>query len=269
MLLGTRKATVLYAPVAAVESGWTPAELFASSEEGAWYEPSPTTCFTDAGTTPAGVGDAVYQMNDLSGNGNHAIQTTAASRPTLRQTGGGLYYLEFDGTADYLDSGITFQGETEAEFIAGIETPDVTSTQLAIGQFNNSGAGNFNFSYPAYFASSNLISRAAWGTTQGGTTGLAASNDTAYLTRFRWKQNGTPAQVAYVDGTQIQSGNDGDENTYGLGLTHYIGARNNNDSADLFLSGRVYCCFMRNLQMSAQEISDAEAYFADLTGVTL
>ena len=38
---------------------FSPLSLFASGEEGAWYEPSTTTCFTDtAGTTPAPYGDA-------------------------------------------------------------------------------------------------------------------------------------------------------------------------------------------------------------------
>ena len=65
-------------------AAFTPASLFASGEEGAWYEPSDTTCFTDtAGTTPAGVGDTVARINDLSGNGNHATQTTPDSRPVL------------------------------------------------------------------------------------------------------------------------------------------------------------------------------------------
>ena len=46
---------------------FSPASLFASGEEGAWFEPSPTTCFTDtAGTTPAQVGQAVALMLDKS-----------------------------------------------------------------------------------------------------------------------------------------------------------------------------------------------------------
>ena len=61
-----------------------PASLFASGEEGAWYEPSTSTCFTDAsGTVAATYGDAVQYLQDLSGNGNHATQTTLASRPIL------------------------------------------------------------------------------------------------------------------------------------------------------------------------------------------
>lgn len=86
------------------EAGSTPASLFASGEEGAWFEPGPTKCFTDtARTTAAGVGDPMGGMTDLSGNGNHATQGTAAQRMTLRQTGGGLYYIEPDQSDDWFE----------------------------------------------------------------------------------------------------------------------------------------------------------------------
>jgi hypothetical protein len=60
------------------------ADLFASSEQGAWYGPSDlSTLFQDsAGTTPVTTaGEPVGLMLDKSGNGNHATQATAAARP--------------------------------------------------------------------------------------------------------------------------------------------------------------------------------------------
>jgi len=65
------------------------ADLFASSEQGAWYDPSDlSTLFQDsAGTTPVTTaGQPVGLMLDKSGNGNHATQATAARRLTY-QTG--------------------------------------------------------------------------------------------------------------------------------------------------------------------------------------
>lgn len=103
---------------------FTPASLFASGEQGAWYEPSTTTCFTDtAGTIPATVGDAVARINDLSGNGNHATQATAAARPILRQTAGGLYYLERDGVDDHLTIPAIFTGTEDVTYIEAYD-PD-------------------------------------------------------------------------------------------------------------------------------------------------
>ena len=66
------------------EAPFSPASLFASGEEGAWYEPSITTAFTDTGGTVAATyGQPVAYLQDLSGNGNHATQTSAPSRPIL------------------------------------------------------------------------------------------------------------------------------------------------------------------------------------------
>lgn len=54
-------------------------------------------------TTQPAVGDPVGTMLDLSGNARHAVAGSDAARPILRQDGGGRYYLEFDGTDDYMD----------------------------------------------------------------------------------------------------------------------------------------------------------------------
>jgi hypothetical protein len=60
------------------------AALFRASEPGIWLDPSDaSTLYTDtAGTTQAAIGQAVARINDKSGNGNHATQSTAAARPT-------------------------------------------------------------------------------------------------------------------------------------------------------------------------------------------
>lgn len=65
---------------------FSPISLFAASEPGVWYDPSDmTTLFQDsAGTTPVtAVEQPVGLMLDKSGRGNHATQSTSASRPVL------------------------------------------------------------------------------------------------------------------------------------------------------------------------------------------
>ena len=60
--------------------------MFLGGEQGAWYDPSDmSTLFQDAaGTTPVtAVEQPVGRILDKSGRGNHATQTTAASRPVL------------------------------------------------------------------------------------------------------------------------------------------------------------------------------------------
>lgn len=51
-----------------------------------WYDFSDAdTLFTDAGSTKVSSdGDAIYQVNDKSGNDNHAIQSTEGNRPLYK-----------------------------------------------------------------------------------------------------------------------------------------------------------------------------------------
>src|SRR3712207_4298621 len=85
-------------------AAFSPLSLFAGGTQGAWYDPSDlSSMFQNSnGTTAAAVDSPVGKINDKSGNGNHATQSTSAARPILRQSGS-LYYLEFDGVDDWLD----------------------------------------------------------------------------------------------------------------------------------------------------------------------
>lgn len=65
---------------------FSPSQLFAAGEQGVWYDPSDfSTMFQDAaGTTPVtAVEQPVGRILDKSGRGNHATQSTSASRPVL------------------------------------------------------------------------------------------------------------------------------------------------------------------------------------------
>lgn len=81
-----------------------------------WLDSSnSSSLFTDAGTTKvANDGDLIYQWNDLSGNGRHAIQTTSSARPTWRNAANGINGLAcayFNGSNNIstTTSGITTQ----------------------------------------------------------------------------------------------------------------------------------------------------------------
>lgn len=79
------------------------ASLFRSGEQGVWYDPSDlSTLYQDsAGTTPVtAVEQPVGLMLDNSGRGNHAYQSTSASRPVLSARVNLLTYTEqFDNAA--------------------------------------------------------------------------------------------------------------------------------------------------------------------------
>src|SRR5690554_962627 len=100
-----------------------PLSLFSNGEQGAWYDPSDlTTLYQDsAGTTPVTAdGDPVGRMLDKSGNGNHADQSVAASRPIYR-TDGVLHWLEFDGVDDSLRLPPWSSPFTEHKLTVGME----------------------------------------------------------------------------------------------------------------------------------------------------
>lgn len=111
--------------------------------------------FTDAGTTPATDGQAVYQWNDQSGNGNHCVQTTLANRP-LQKTNrlNGLSSTLFDGSNDYLsnpyvgDPGtiiVVFRHNSYTpnyQQILGADTPDAVNVP-AYAMYAVYGAGPF------------------------------------------------------------------------------------------------------------------------------
>ena len=81
---------------------FSPGDLFLGGIQGAWYDPSDNaTMFQDAaGVTPVtAVEQPVGLILDKSGRGNHAFQSTAASRPVLRARYNLLTYSEDFGNA--------------------------------------------------------------------------------------------------------------------------------------------------------------------------
>ena len=64
--------------------------------------------------------------------GNHTYQTTSASRPILRQNATtGAYYLEFDGTDDFLQtSNIDFTATNKISLFAGVQKMPATTVNM-------------------------------------------------------------------------------------------------------------------------------------------
>ncbi len=61
--------------------------------------------YTDAGTTSAADGEDIEQWNDISGNGNHAIQTTPSFKPALKTNAtNGFSSIDFLGNSVRISS---------------------------------------------------------------------------------------------------------------------------------------------------------------------
>lgn len=247
-----------YAAFASARS-WTPANLFAAGEVGAWYDPSDfNTMFQDsAGTTPVtAVEQPVGLIRDKSGRGNHASQATSTSRPVLRQENG-LYYLEFDGTDDSLaTSSIDFSATDKMTVFAGVRKLSDAATNV-IFEFSadsNLNDGAFGFFVPATFPDYTWRSRgtAASSLSAGNNvaspithvvTGVGAIGTDQCVLRLNASQVGTSA-------TDQGTGNYGN---YPL----YIGRRG---GSTLPFTGRLYSLIIRGAQSTADQISRAEAW---------
>ena len=130
-------------------------KLFANGEQGFAYDPNDlSTMFQDAaGTVPVtGVGQPVGLIRDKSGRGNHARQTTSASHPILRQNAiTGAYYLEFDGSDDFLQTGnIDFTGTDNVSLFAGVRKLSDAAAGIVVelSSFSESTRGSFGLVVP-------------------------------------------------------------------------------------------------------------------------
>ena len=167
-------------------------ELFANGEQGFFYDPNDlSTMFQDsAGTVPVtAAGQPVGLMLDKSGRNNHAYQTTSASRPILRRNATtGAYYLEFDGTDDFLvTNSIDFTATDKVSLFAGVRK---LSDSGAFPMIAETGASAHDPGSFHLYANSSTTSRgyvfAATGATQVWRTMTTdyASPDSAVITAF-------------------------------------------------------------------------------------
>ena len=204
------------------------ASLFSSSEKGFAYDFSDlSTMFQDtAGTIPVtAVDQLVARVNDLSGNGNHLIQSTSGERPVLKQDAKG-YYLWFDGTSKTMQTSgtVDLSGLLLLTTFASLSKDRSTAEII----FETSSDFNLNAGAMALFFDTNLISFNVLGTsapnytlfnvstTTGGvfttTSNLALSSNK--ITTFR-KDGVSQAAAVRIDNPSVPLTNQ----------TLYVGAR--------------------------------------------
>jgi len=240
-----------------------PATLFAGGEGGVWYEPNPSTCFTDtAGTTAAGVGDAVARINDGSGNGNHATQPTAAARPILRQTAGGSYYFELDGVDDWLSAGdVTFlDGAANATFAYGLQKPTSTAQRVPLSKWVTNVGPVYTLLID-YFSNSNRFFMGI--STPRSGSDVADGSDAIYVaqktsTSLVVRKNAASFISASVAATFP-------DNSEPLA----VGAKTEGGNASAFYANPIYAILIIDRVLTAEELGNLESYLAEKSGVTL
>jgi hypothetical protein len=240
-----------------------PASLFGSGEKGIWFEAHPDYCYTDvAMTTNATVGQAVAAWEDRSGNGHHALQSTLAKRPILRQEVSGEYYLDFDGTDDALvTSKIDLSGTDRASVLVAAETEADASGQFV---FCHRGTANQSFRLTSAFTS--------WDFTARGTTFDNVSNGTYTVPSRSVVVGQTDISDTYLSISVDRSVTENNSATLGTGnfLNFEAGIGAVPPNGNLFyFDGKVYGAIMRSELTTGSDLSGAEDYLAGLSGVTL
>jgi hypothetical protein len=247
-----------------------PGILFANGEQGAWYDPSDlSSMFQDSGgTTPSAVDAVVGLIRDKSGRGNHASQSTTASKPVLRQSGS-RYYLEFDGIDDYLaTSAIDFSSCSQISVFAGIrKVADTTACLLELTANADTTNGGF-YIVP-------VLTGQVYKCSVGGSLALKNQRNygpypapvTQVITAcFKAGATGSSSALSFrVNGSADEGVNASSAADSGnlANAAFYIGRR---DGTLLPFTGRVYGMILRTGVSDTASINRAEAWVNAKTG---
>lgn len=242
-------------------SAFDPVSLFANGEPGAFYLPEPQYLYQDsAGTIPVTAdGDPVGYMQDLSGNGNHAIQATSGSKPLYR-TDGTLHWLEYDGFDDGIHS-------TTTDFMAGTQSSHVFASSLNSEEVvykNPAGTGYGDFTLRIGITSLFRIYNGL-----SATVGFLTQRTDSALRVLSGYVIGDSAYT-WQDGVLVDSKsplaaalNFADQNA---GQRLDIGSTSGNSN---FSSGKFFGLVITNNVLSAADREKTEEYLANKAGVTL
>ena len=249
-------------------SVFSPVSLFAAGEQGYWLDPSDfSTMFQDtAGATPVtAVGQSVRRWLDKSGRGNHFTQSSTSNAPILQQDAGGRYFLLFDGTDDWLQSGTITPGTDKVQVFAGVrKLSDVaagTVVESSIIATGNQGA--------FFLRSPQALSSATHSFLSGGSIYSTTISPTSFPAPITNVLTGLgdisgDSAILRVNGTQAaSSATDQGTGNY-LAYPHYIGRR---AGTSLPFNGRIYQLITRfGPNLTAAQIQQVEAFVNSRTG---
>lgn len=249
---------------------WTPAILFASGEQGAWYDPSDlSTMFQDAaGTIPVTAdGQPVGKILDKSGNDNDATQATAAARP-LYKTDGTYHWLQFDGVDDGLaSSSINLSSVNLTTLFSGLFRPNDSGYKMYAEFGPPDTTGGF------YFAARSSVSGYEVGL-KGSAGQTVAITDTASppvkdvvtvsldytqptnVTEIEMRVDSVPVSTSQLS---APSAGDGPFGNFPLN----VGKRSD---GSLPMAGNIYALIFRGSGSTPQEITDTETWVNGKTG---
>ena len=246
---------------------FTPANLFLSSEKGAWFDANDlSTLFQDsAGTTPVtAVGQKIGKWLDKSGNGNHASQSNATLQPTYQIDNEGNPNVTFTKSGTQLVTpSIDFTATAQMSVFVGINVLDSSSAGVALelGSDVNSVNGSFLVGAPGastdhsfYLRGTSTIRAAINNVVDGDDifTGLLdisqATKELQLIPRLNYTQL-TGSQITWT-GTTAGTGNFGN-------LPLYLGSRSGITTP---YGGKIYSIVVRGALTNTLQVYQTEAY---------
>jgi len=103
--------------------------------------------------------------------GNHRYQATSGNRPALRQSGGGIWYAQPDGSDDFLvTNSIDFSACNEVTLFTALRKLSDTALSLAVETSSNSGSNNGTFYLAAPVTAGSDLRFLSKGSTAGSAT---------------------------------------------------------------------------------------------------
>lgn len=273
--LSTVIGGAFWTPKATVIGGNTPTfdqqiqKLFANGEQGFFYDPNDlSTMFQDAaGTVPVtGVEQPIGLILDKSGRNNHASQAASASRPILRKNEAtGAYYLEFDGSDDFLQtSDIDFTATDKVILLTGVNKTATTSGSGIIFELSENATMNSG-SFFLVGPNANDISLygfRARGQTTGITLNVSSANTVVISAFSDLSANKNSLRLNSSENVQNIDAGGGSFGRYPL----YIGRRGGETAP---FDGHIYGLIGIGNSVSDDETAAIEKELAKRTGVTL
>jgi hypothetical protein len=205
----------------------------------------------DNGTTPA-VADAdpVGYWGDKSGNGKHAIQAVAGSRPALKLAQqNGKNVVRFDGNSDSL----SIAGVTLSSFAIFAVMKNSTNSVLMEHSANASANNGHYF----YSNNSGSLTVRRGGSSHNTTAGVNWGNTGSTILMTGEFQGTLVNTILRVNGSSVGTGSGGDLTASTVTDTLYLGAR---AGSSLYLTGDYMEIVIYSPHPGAAAITTMEAY---------
>jgi len=250
---------LIYVRKRAGEAAFDPGSLFASSEGGAYYDPSDSsTVFQErtgaSATTAAGDGDPVGTILDKSGNGNHLTAPSDSQRPVLRDRGSGVWALDFDGADDRLTLAAPAFNFAQYSWLIGVLPDNDDETIMSIA---NGAQGERDLIY--CIAPGNFFCRVNNTGIRNGTT---IEDITSVLEVY------SETAETFIDGADEEDAADIATVSYPEDMPFHLGGKYD-DTANRMMQGDIHYVLVIDRNLTTSERSDLRTFIAGKQGRSL